>query len=51
MTNGRYVDIENDVLRIRLTDIKKAAKILLKELKEKGYDPTEAVEELKKKLK
>lgn len=51
MTNGRYVDIENDVLRIRLTDIKKAAKILLKELKEKGYETTEAVEELKKKLK
>lgn len=28
MTNGRYIDIENDVLRQRLQEIKAAAKSL-----------------------
>lgn len=51
MRNLTYTEIENESLRFRLNDIKKAAKILLHELKEKGYDETQAVEELKRKLK
>lgn len=50
MRNLTYIEIENEALRIRLSDIKKAAKKLINELNQRGYNPSEALEELKRKL-
>lgn len=50
MTDNRYIELENEVLREILSDLKRKARKLIALIEMEGEDLNEAIEDLKEEL-